>query len=112
MLLGGTGTHFWTRVGVPLLIPGIFSTMSVLLANALCAYATAYVPLMNNFSLLPVNISASFVGDIKTKPKMYAALSVVMMLILCIVILLNNYITKKQPDGKAGKQRVSSKRGF
>jgi len=95
MLLGGSSTHFWTRVGIPVLLPSLFSTLSVLFANALCAYATAYALLMNNFSLLPVNISASFVGDIKTKPKLGAALSVVMMLIMCLVILLNNFITKK-----------------
>ena len=95
MLLGGTNTHFWLHVGIPVLLPSLFSTLSVLFANALCAYATAYALLMNNFSLLPVNISASFVGDIKTKPKLGAALSVVMMLIMCVVILINNFITKK-----------------
>ena len=95
MLLGGTNAYFWGHVGVPVLIPSLLSTISVLFANALCAYATAYALLMNNFSLLPVNISASFVGDIKTKPKLGAALSVVMMLIMCIVILLNNFITRR-----------------
>ncbi len=95
VLLGGGGAYFWGHVGIPILLPSIFSTISVLFANALCAYATAYALLMNNFSLLPINISASFVGDIKTKPKLGAALSVVMMLILCIVILINNFITKK-----------------
>ncbi|MBR1606961.1 MAG: ABC transporter permease [Clostridia bacterium] len=95
MLLGGTNTHFWMHVGIPVLLPSLFSTLSVLFANALCAYATAYALLMNNFSLLPVNISASFVGDIETKPKLGAALSVVMMLIMCVVILINNFITKK-----------------
>lgn len=95
MLLGGTNAHFWGHVGIPVLLPSLLSTVSVLFANALCAYATAYALLMNNFSLLPVNISASFVGDIRTKPKLGAALSVVMMLIMCIVILLNNFITKK-----------------
>lgn len=95
MLLGGTNSRFWFHVGIPVLLPSLFSTLSVLFANALCAYATAYALLMNNFSLLPVNISASFVGDIKTKPKLGAALSVVMMLIMCLVILINNFITKK-----------------
>ena len=95
MLLGGTSTHFWGYIGIPVLLPSLFSTVSVLFANALCAYATAYALLMNNFSLLPINISASFVGDIRTKPRLGAALSVVMMLIMCIVILLNNFITKK-----------------
>lgn len=95
MLLGGTSRHFWQKVGIPVLLPSLFSTLSVLFANALSAYATAYALLMNNFSLLPINISASFVGDIKAKPKLGAALSVVMMVIMSIVILVNNYITKK-----------------
>lgn len=95
MLLGGTNAHFWGHVGIPVLLPSLLSTISVLFANALCAYATAYALLMNNFSLLPVSISASFVGDIRTKPKLGAALSVVMMLIMCVVILLNNFITRK-----------------
>lgn len=95
MLLGGNSLHFWGKIGIPVLLPSIFSTLSVLFANALCAYATAYALLMNNFSLLPINISAQFVGDIRTKPKLGAALSVVMMVIMCIVILLNNFITKK-----------------
>ena len=95
MLLGGTSAHFWQKVGIPVLLPSLFSTLSVLFANALSAYATAYALLMNNFSLLPINISASFVGDIKSKPKLGAALSVVMMIIMSIVILVNNYITKK-----------------
>ena len=105
MLLGGRDLHFWTHVGIPVLLPSLFSTISVLFANALCAYATAYALLMNNFSLLPVNISASFVGDIKTKPKLEAALSVVMMAILGIVILINNYITKKTTRWEAGERR-------
>ena len=95
MLLGGTSARFWQKVGIPVLLPSLFSTLSVLFANTLSAYATAYALLMNNFSLLPINISASFVGDIKSKPKLGAALSVVMMIIMSIVILVNNYITKK-----------------
>ena len=95
MLLGGTSARFWQKVGIPVLLPSLFSTLSVLFANALSAYATAYALLMNNFSLLPINISASFVGDIKSKAKLGRALSVVMMIIMSIVILVNNYITKK-----------------
>lgn len=105
MLLGGTNAHFWRHVGIPVLLPSLFSTISVLFANALCAYATAYALLMNNFSLLPVNISASFVGDIRTKPKLGAALSVVMMLIMCVVILINNFITRKTTKWQGGSGR-------
>ncbi len=95
MLLGGKESTFWFKVGIPVLIPSIFGTISVLFANALCAYATAYALVMNNFKLLPLDISASFTGDIASKPKFGAALSVVMMVIMCVVILIDNYIVKK-----------------
>ncbi|HNW04247.1 MAG TPA: ABC transporter permease [Oscillospiraceae bacterium] len=94
LLLGGRNSTFWFKVGIPVLIPSIFGTISVLFANALCAYATAYALLMNNFSLLPVNISAMFTGDIASKPHLGAALSVVMMLLMCAAILIDNYIIK------------------
>ena len=100
MLLGGRESTFWFKVGIPVLLPSIFGTISVLFANALCAYATAYALLMNNFKLLPLDISASFTGDIASKPKFGAALSVVMMVIRCAVILIDNYIVKKTTTWK------------
>ena len=100
MLLGGSSSTFWFKVGIPVLIPSIFGTISVLFANALCAYATAYALLMNNFSLLPVNISAAFTGDIRSQPALGAALSVVMMILLCAVIVIANYIVKKTTQWK------------
>ena len=100
MLLGGSSSVFWFKVGIPVLLPSIFGTISVLFANALCAYATAYALLMNNFSLLPINISAAFTGDIISQPALGAALSVVMMLLLCSVILIDNYIVKKTTQWK------------
>lgn len=95
LILGGRSSTFWFRVGIPVLIPSIFGTLSVLFANALCAYATAYALLMNNFSLLPVAVSSMFTGDIKAKPYLGAALSVIMMLLMCAAILINNFVVKK-----------------
>ena len=100
MLLGGKSSTFWFKVGIPVLIPSLFGTISILFANALCAYATAYALLMNNFSLLPVNISATFTGDIKSQPSLGAALSVVMMILMVSVILIDNYIVKKTTQWK------------
>lgn len=100
MLLGGRSSTFWFKVGVPVLMPSILGTISVLFANALCAYATAYALLMNNFSLLPINISAAFTGDIRSQPALGAALSVVMMVLMCAVILIDNYIVKKTTQWK------------
>ncbi|MBR5310787.1 MAG: ABC transporter permease [Oscillospiraceae bacterium] len=100
VLLGGKSSTFWFKVGIPVLIPSLFGTISVLFANALCAYATAYALLMNNFSLLPVNISATFTGDIKSQPSLGAALSVVMMILMVSVILIDNYVVKKTTKWK------------
>lgn len=91
-LMGGGALHFWARVGIPVLMPSIFGTISVLFANALAAYATAYALLMNNYSLLPVNITGMFTGDMTMRPHLGAALSVVMMLLMLAAILINNYI--------------------
>ena len=93
-LLGGGTIDFWTKVGIPVLTPSILGTMSVLFANALAAYATAYALLMNNYSLLPVNITGMFTGDMTTRPHLGAALSVVMMLLMLLAIIINNYITR------------------
>jgi len=93
-LLGGGTINFWTKVGIPVLTPSILGTMSVLFANALAAYATAYALLMNNYSLLPVNITGMFTGDMTTRPHLGAALSVVMMLLMLLAIIINNYITR------------------
>jgi putative spermidine/putrescine transport system permease protein len=101
-ILGGRTYTFWTKVGIPVLLPSIFGTMSVLFANALAAYATAYALLMNNYSLLPVNITGMFTGDMSTRPHLGAALSVVMMLLMLAAIVINNYIIRQTTQWKGG----------
>ena len=97
-ILGGRTLYFWSMVGIPVLLPSILGTMSVLFANALAAYATAYALLMNNYSLLPVNITGMFTGDMTTRPHLGAALSVIMMLLMLAAILINNYITHQTSE--------------
>ncbi len=99
LLLGAGSPTFWTKVGVPVLLPSILGTISVLFANALAAYATAYALLMNNYALLPINISGMFVGDVTIRKGLGGALSVVMMLLMVAMILITNYITKKTRKG-------------
>ena len=56
-LLGGNSFHYWFKVAIPSLLPSILGTFSVLFANALAAYGTAYALLSNNISILPIRIS-------------------------------------------------------
>lgn len=101
-LLGGSMGCFWRKVGIPVLMPTILGTFSVLFANALAAYATVYALMMNNISLLPIQIAGSYVGEVKTKPGLGGALSVTMMVIMCAMVLLTNKCGKMfQKGGKA-----------
>ena len=81
-LLGGSSMTFWRKVGIPVLMPSILGTFSVLFANALAAYASAYALLMNNVSLLPIRLSEQFVGDIIQRPEFGSAIAVVMMVFM------------------------------
>ena len=99
-LLGASKGQFWTRVGIPVLMPSIMGTFSVLFANALAAYATVYAIMMNSISLLPIQIAGSFVGEVKQRPGLGGALSVVMMIIMVIMILITNTISKRFQKGE------------
>ena len=95
-LLGGTNFTFWTKIGVPILMPSILSTFSVLFANALAAYASAYALLMNNVSLLPIRLSEQFVGDLVQRPEFGRALAVVLMVFMIAAIMIQNKLTVKK----------------
>jgi putative spermidine/putrescine transport system permease protein len=100
-LLGGTRFQFWRKVGIPVLLPGMLGTFSVLFANALAAYATAYALLQNNFSLLPIRISEQFVGDIVQQPEFGSALAVVMILLMVAAVTINNSLLKIARGGRS-----------
>ena len=99
LLLGSREGYFWRKVGIPVLLPSILGTFSVLFANALAAYATVYALMMNNISLLPVQIAGSYVGEVKTKPGLGGALSVIMMLMMVLMILFTNKASKRFQKG-------------
>lgn len=98
-LLGGNRFHFWAKVGIPIMLPSIFGTFSVLFANAIAAYATAYALLQNNFSLLPIRISEQFVGDVTQQPEFGSALAVVLMLLMVFAVFMNNKLLKMAKGG-------------
>ena len=93
-LLGGSETVYWLRVGLPNLLPSILGTFSVLFANAVAAYATAYALMQNNFALLPIKITEQFVGDVVQRREFGSALAVVLMLLMTATIAINDRILK------------------
>lgn len=98
-LPGGTPGIFWRKVGIPVLMPSILGTFSVLFANALAAYATIYALMMDNIALLPVQIAGCFTGEVKIRAGLGGALSVVMMAIMVIMILITNGLSRRFQKG-------------
>ncbi|TWH55967.1 putative spermidine/putrescine transport system permease protein [Desulfitobacterium sp. LBE] len=98
-LLGGGSFTYWFRVGIPVLLPSLLGTFSILFSNAIAAYATAYALLGGNFSLLPIRISEQFVGDVVQRKEFGSALAVVLMLLMVAAVAVNNYVLKKNRAG-------------
>jgi len=99
-LLGAGGGRFWMSVGIPVLMPGILGTFSVLFANALAAYATAYALMMNSLSLLPIQIAGCFVGEVKIQKGLGGSLSVIMMIIMVVMIGVTNGLSRPFRKGE------------
>ena len=94
-LLGGKAPRYWLRVGLPVLLPSLLGTFSVLFSNAVAAYATAYALLGGNFSLLPIRISEQFVGDVLQKKEFGSALAVMLMVLMVGVTTLSNWLLRR-----------------
>ena len=99
-LLGCSPAGFWTRIGIPNLMPTILGTLSVVFADSITTYTTVYIIISSNAALLPIKIGTMFGGDLKARPEVGCALSVIMILMILTVMVVCNI----------GK-RISAKRG-
>lgn len=88
-LLGAGELRYWLRVGVPVLVPSLLGTFSLLFANALGAYATAYALTSGNSNLVPLRISALVAGDVFLDPSLASALAVLLLGMVGAVTLLS-----------------------
>ncbi|MCA9766780.1 MAG: ABC transporter permease subunit [Carnobacterium sp.] len=95
MLLNASTISFWLRVGIPIILPSLFGTFSVLFSNALAAYATPYALMGNNYALLPIRISAMFTGDVVQQVELGSALSVILLLLMSVMTISSTTVLKK-----------------
>lgn len=98
-LMNAGGVRFWLQIGIPVMMPGILGTFNMLFANAIATYATPYLLVGNSIALLPVKIVDMFVGDVKQRPGLGSALSIVMLAIMLIEIGLTNLCKKHFEKG-------------
>jgi putative spermidine/putrescine transport system permease protein len=81
--LGGSDVEYWRYVGLPAILPSLSDTFSILFANAIGAYATAYALTSGNYALAPLRIGNLIAGNVEINPNLAAAISITMA--LCII---------------------------
>ncbi|NOU87983.1 ABC transporter permease subunit [Paenibacillus sp. LMG 31460] len=94
-LLGASSFQFWLRIGFPVIIPSVVGTFSILLANAMGAYATAYALVGGSYNLLPIRIGALVAGDVATRPQLGSALAVILGLMMVIAMWCNERMMRR-----------------
>lgn len=92
--------RFWCKIGIPVMMPSIMGTFGMLFANALTAYTTPYLLINNSIALLPIKIADMFVGDVRQRPGLGSALSIVMLALILMVLGITNLIKKYFEKGK------------
>lgn len=93
-LLEASPSKFWTRVGIPVLLPSLLDTFGLLFANAITAYSTVILLVTTNIPLLPVKITTMFTGEMKMQREMGSALTLWMMCLMLLVIFVCNLLKK------------------
>lgn len=94
-LLGASPFQFWRKIGIPIMLPGIVGTFSVLFANAMGAYASAYALTGSNYNLVAIRIGALLSGDIFAQPELASAIAVLLGVTMIIAMLLSEWSIKK-----------------
>lgn len=94
-LLGASTWQFWMRIGVPVMLPGIVGTFSVLFANAMGAYASAYALTSSNYNLVAIRIGSLIKGDIFAQPELASAIAVILAVTMVTAMLLSEWSISK-----------------
>lgn len=94
-LLEAPPWKFWTRIGIPVLMPSILDTFGLLFANAITAYATVILLVTTSIPLLPVKITTMFTGEMTQQKEMGSALAIWMVFVMLLVIAVCNFIKKR-----------------
>lgn len=100
LLMNCSSFRFWRKIGLPIMMPSIMGTVNMLFANALIAYTTPYLLVNNGVPLLPIKITDMFVGDVRQRPELGSALSIVMLLIMLLVLTCTNLVKKLFQKGR------------
>ena len=93
-LLGASPFAFWRKIGIPIILPGVLGTFSVLFANAMGAYATVYALTFTSYNIISIRIGALIQGDIFSQPELAGAIAIILGVTMVVAMLLNEWLIK------------------
>jgi putative spermidine/putrescine transport system permease protein len=94
-LLGASKLKFWLHIGLPVLLPSIAGIFSIMFANAMGAYATAYALVGSNYNLLSLQIAALVSSDVTLKPQLGSALGVLLVSTMILAMWFNQRMMRR-----------------
>lgn len=94
-LLGASKIQFWRHIGMPVILPGVVGTFSILFANSMGAYATAYALVGSNYNLLAIRIGSLIAGDVFARPELASALAVLLGSTMMAAIWINERMMRR-----------------
>lgn len=100
-ILGARPFRFWWSVGLPVLSPALVSTTSILFANALGAYATAYSISNGIFNILPLRISRLVSGEVNYNPGLASAAAMALALLMVLALVTSQMVARQLRKGAA-----------
>ena len=95
-LLGQGGARFWRRVGLPTVSRQLIAIATLLFANAMGTYATAYTLMGTSAQIVTVRIGELVAGDVFTEPGLANALSVCLLAVLILPILVTQSLAARR----------------
>ena len=91
--LGADTLHFWSRVGIPVLLPSLISGLTLLFANAFGAYATAYTLVEAKLSLVTLQIGYMIAGEVRQDQGIGMAMAMLSLVIMGLSIAIYQVTT-------------------
>ncbi|MDR5860478.1 ABC transporter permease subunit [Halomonas eurihalina] len=94
-LLGAGRLAYWRHIGLPVLWPALLGTLTILIANAMGAYATVYALVNTSYNLMTVRIANLVSGDLFLQPNLASALALILVLLLAMVTLIQQWLLRR-----------------
>lgn len=91
--LGADTLHFWSRIGIPVLMPSLIAGLTLLFANAFGAYATAYTLVEAKLSLVTLQIGYMIAGEVRQDQGVGMAMAILSLVIMGLSIAIYQVTT-------------------